>query len=127
MSTMNCRKYSNHTCTNCIAIITQLSSILIKYQLESTYVDSREIVIRRRNNNLQFIADTHRSYDALQYPLMFWKGQLFFVYTINSLEIIYMAKQRLPGQLVYIYIYICMNKTTSIDINLINIFDDTII
>nr|XP_046472567.1 uncharacterized protein LOC124214346 [Neodiprion pinetum] len=35
----------------------------------------REIVIRRRNNNLQFIADTHRSYDALQYPLMFWKGQ----------------------------------------------------
>jgi hypothetical protein len=36
---------------------------------------TREIVIRRRNNNLQFIADTHRSYDALQYPLMFWKGQ----------------------------------------------------
>ncbi|GFT79537.1 uncharacterized protein NPIL_395381, partial [Nephila pilipes] len=37
--------------------------------------DAREIVIRRRNNNLQFIADTHRSYDALQYPLIFWKGQ----------------------------------------------------
>ncbi|XP_072384527.1 uncharacterized protein [Diabrotica undecimpunctata] len=36
---------------------------------------TREIVIRRRNNNLQFIADTHRSYDALQYPLIFWKGQ----------------------------------------------------
>ncbi|XP_044599590.1 uncharacterized protein LOC123275503 [Cotesia glomerata] len=36
---------------------------------------AREIVIRRRNNNLQFIADTHRSYDALQYPLIFWKGQ----------------------------------------------------
>ncbi|GFT98206.1 ATP-dependent DNA helicase [Nephila pilipes] len=34
-----------------------------------------EIVIRRRNNNLQFIADTHRSYDALQYQLIFWKGQ----------------------------------------------------
>ncbi|GFW78967.1 uncharacterized protein TNCV_3305661 [Trichonephila clavipes] len=26
---------------------------------------AREIVIRRRNNILQFIADTHRSYDAL--------------------------------------------------------------
>lgn len=37
--------------------------------------DAREIVIGRRNNNLQFIADTHRSCDALQYPLMFWKGQ----------------------------------------------------
>ncbi|GFS50600.1 uncharacterized protein NPIL_247571 [Nephila pilipes] len=36
---------------------------------------AREIVILRRNNNLQFIADTHRSYDALQYPLIFWKGQ----------------------------------------------------
>ncbi|XP_023224699.1 uncharacterized protein LOC111625712 [Centruroides sculpturatus] len=36
---------------------------------------AREIVIRRRNNNLQFTADTHRSYDALQYPLTFWKGQ----------------------------------------------------
>lgn len=36
---------------------------------------AREIVVRRRSNNLQFIADTHRSYDALQYPLMFWKGQ----------------------------------------------------
>lgn len=35
----------------------------------------REIVIRKRNNNLEFIADTHRSYDALQYPLMFYKGQ----------------------------------------------------
>ena len=36
---------------------------------------TREIVIRRINNNLQFIADTHRSYDALQYPLMLWKEQ----------------------------------------------------
>ncbi|GIY66199.1 helitron_like_N domain-containing protein [Caerostris extrusa] len=36
---------------------------------------SRQIVIRRRDNYLQFIADTHRSYDALQYPLIFWKGQ----------------------------------------------------
>uniref|UniRef100_A0A182HPH8 Helitron helicase-like domain-containing protein n=1 Tax=Anopheles arabiensis TaxID=7173 RepID=A0A182HPH8_ANOAR len=36
---------------------------------------TREIVIRRRNNNLEFISDIHRSYDALQYPLIFWKGQ----------------------------------------------------
>ena len=36
---------------------------------------TREIVIRRRNSNLHFIADTHCSYDALQYPLMIWKGQ----------------------------------------------------
>ena len=36
---------------------------------------TRKIVIRRRNNNLQFTADTHRSYDALQCPLMIWKRQ----------------------------------------------------
>ncbi|XP_044577085.1 uncharacterized protein LOC123260163 [Cotesia glomerata] len=35
----------------------------------------RQIMTRRRNNDLQFISDTHRSYDALQYPLIFWKGQ----------------------------------------------------
>lgn len=32
---------------------------------------TRQIVIRRKNNDLQFMSDTHRSYDALQYPLMF--------------------------------------------------------
>lgn len=36
---------------------------------------TRKIGIRRRNNNLEFITDTHRSYDALQYILMLWKGQ----------------------------------------------------
>jgi hypothetical protein len=36
---------------------------------------AEEIVIRRRNNNLGFIADINRSYDVLQYPLIFWKGQ----------------------------------------------------
>ncbi|XP_044592007.1 uncharacterized protein LOC123270134 [Cotesia glomerata] len=45
---------------------------------------AREIVIRRRNNNLQLIADTHRSYDALQYPLFFWKGQ--DGYSINIIQ-----------------------------------------
>ncbi|XP_046868458.1 uncharacterized protein LOC124460904 isoform X2 [Drosophila willistoni] len=36
---------------------------------------TRQIVIGRRNNSLQSIPDTHRLYDALQYPLIFWKGQ----------------------------------------------------
>lgn len=38
-------------------------------------INPREIMTQRRNHNLEFIADTHRSYDALRYPLMFWKGQ----------------------------------------------------
>ncbi|GBP12603.1 hypothetical protein EVAR_10263_1 [Eumeta japonica] len=57
----------------------------------------REIVIHRRNNNLQFIADTHRSYDVLQYPLMFWKGQ--DGYCIN-------IKQRDPVSVVQLAIHL---------------------
>lgn len=37
--------------------------------------DTRAIVIQRRNDTLQRVAETHRSYDALQYPLVFWEGQ----------------------------------------------------
>ena len=31
----------------------------------------RDIIIHRRGNSLQRISETHRSYDALQYPLIF--------------------------------------------------------
>jgi len=36
--------------------------------------DRRDIVLETRGNSLQRIAVTHRSYDALQYPLIFWAG-----------------------------------------------------
>ena len=35
----------------------------------------RDIVIHCRNDQLQRISETHRSYDALQYPLINWEGQ----------------------------------------------------
>lgn len=37
--------------------------------------DHRDIVINKRDENLQRIAETHRSYDALQYPIIFWQGE----------------------------------------------------
>lgn len=37
--------------------------------------EARDIIIQRRNDNIQRVAETHRSYDALQYPLIFWDGQ----------------------------------------------------
>lgn len=38
-------------------------------------LESRDIVLTRRDSGqLQRISETHRSYDALQYPLMFWQG-----------------------------------------------------
>jgi len=36
---------------------------------------TRDIVLQKRNNTLQRVVETHRSYDALQYPLMFWQGE----------------------------------------------------
>lgn len=39
--------------------------------------NSRDIVLHRRNanNSLERICETHRCYDALQYPLLFWQGE----------------------------------------------------
>ncbi|CAJ0928188.1 unnamed protein product [Ranitomeya imitator] len=36
---------------------------------------SHDIVLQKRNNSLQRVAETHRSYDGLQYPIIFWQGQ----------------------------------------------------
>lgn len=39
-------------------------------------VESRDIVLKRRNGGqLQRVYETHRSYDALQYPIMFCHGE----------------------------------------------------
>lgn len=35
----------------------------------------RDIVLQKRSNEVQHVADTHRSYDALQYLLLFWQGE----------------------------------------------------
>ncbi|KIH68829.1 hypothetical protein ANCDUO_00836 [Ancylostoma duodenale] len=37
--------------------------------------DRRDIIIQKRNDSLQHISGTHRSYDALQYPIIFWEGE----------------------------------------------------
>ena len=36
---------------------------------------TRDIVLQKRNNTLQRVAETHSSYDALQYRLIFWQGE----------------------------------------------------
>lgn len=37
--------------------------------------NSRDIVIQKKNDTLQRVNETHRSYDAMQYPLLFWQGE----------------------------------------------------
>ncbi|KAL8592527.1 hypothetical protein ACOMHN_030212 [Nucella lapillus] len=41
----------------------------------SQQFEKRDIVIQKRDSSLQRVSETHTSYDALQYPLMFWAGQ----------------------------------------------------
>lgn len=38
-------------------------------------INNRDIVIQKRDNTLQRVNETHRKYDALQYPLLFWRGE----------------------------------------------------
>ncbi|GFT32792.1 hypothetical protein TNCV_2815021 [Trichonephila clavipes] len=42
----------------------------------------RDIVLRAHDNTLQRIADTHKFYDALQYPLIFSKGEPVYHFNI---------------------------------------------
>ncbi|UYV67627.1 hypothetical protein LAZ67_5001401 [Cordylochernes scorpioides] len=47
---------------------------------------SRDIVLHQRDNLLQHVSDTHRFYDALQYPLIFWKGQDGYSFHIPQID-----------------------------------------
>ncbi|GFT13405.1 helitron_like_N domain-containing protein [Trichonephila clavipes] len=37
--------------------------------------NSRDIILHRRNGDVQRVSETHRSYDALQYPTLFFQGE----------------------------------------------------
>lgn len=47
---------------------------------------SRVIVLHRRNDHLQRASETHRCYDALQYPILFWKGEDGYHLTIKMVN-----------------------------------------
>lgn len=48
---------------------------------------TRDIVLTRRDSGqLQRVYETHRSYDALQYPLMFWKGDDGYNFDIKMIN-----------------------------------------
>ncbi|XP_050064729.1 uncharacterized protein LOC126553629 [Aphis gossypii] len=49
-------------------------------------LESRDIVLRRRNDQLQRIKETHRSYDALQYPIIFWQGGDGYDFSIKMIN-----------------------------------------
>lgn len=48
--------------------------------------EPRDIIIHRRNNELTCISETHRSYDALQYPIIFWQGENGYHFNIKLID-----------------------------------------
>lgn len=48
--------------------------------------NSRDIVIVKKSNQLQRITETHRSYDALQYPLMHPYGENGYSIDVNQVN-----------------------------------------
>ncbi|XP_026467790.1 uncharacterized protein LOC113371378 [Ctenocephalides felis] len=50
------------------------------------YMQSRDIVLHRRNNELRRVSETHRSYDALQYPLIFWQGEDGYHFSVKMVN-----------------------------------------
>ena len=46
----------------------------------------RDIVIQRRDQQLRRIDEMHPSYDALQYPLIFWTGNDTYHYTLKQVN-----------------------------------------
>ncbi|UYV61805.1 hypothetical protein LAZ67_1006674, partial [Cordylochernes scorpioides] len=45
--------------------------------------NSRDIILHRRNGGVQKVSETHRSYDALQYPILVWQGEDGYHFNIN--------------------------------------------
>ncbi|XP_036341751.1 uncharacterized protein LOC118751090, partial [Rhagoletis pomonella] len=51
-----------------------------------TEFDRRDIIIHRRNANVQRVSETHRSYDALQYPVLFPHGEEGYHFNIRQVD-----------------------------------------
>lgn len=62
-------------------IVNEVAIIMVDQQH-----DKRDIIIQRRNDTLQRVSETHRLYDALQYPLIFWKGQDGYHFNIKQIN-----------------------------------------
>ncbi|XP_026467796.1 uncharacterized protein LOC113371383 [Ctenocephalides felis] len=73
------RPSGTHERTFNAPIVDEVAILIVGEQLEK-----RDIVLSRRDTGqLQQISETHRSYDSLQYPLMFWQGEDGYYYNIK--------------------------------------------
>ncbi|GFY32140.1 helitron_like_N domain-containing protein [Trichonephila clavipes] len=48
--------------------------------------ESRDIILRRRSGDIQRVSESHRSYDGLQYPILFWRGDDGYHFNIKMIN-----------------------------------------
>ncbi|GFX59287.1 ATP-dependent DNA helicase [Trichonephila clavipes] len=48
--------------------------------------ESRDIILHRRSGDIQRVSETHRSYDGLQYPILFWRGDDGYHFSIKMIN-----------------------------------------
>ncbi|GFT07427.1 ATP-dependent DNA helicase [Trichonephila clavipes] len=48
--------------------------------------ESRDIILHRRSGDIQRVSETHRSYDGLQYPILFWRGDDGYNFNIKMIN-----------------------------------------
>ncbi|GFU28201.1 ATP-dependent DNA helicase [Trichonephila clavipes] len=48
--------------------------------------ESRDIILHRRSGDIQRVSETHRSYDGLQYPILFWRGDDGYHFNIKMIK-----------------------------------------
>lgn len=56
-------------------------------------LEARDIVLHRRNDRLQRVYETHRPYDSLQYPIIFWKGEMTVIKILFYLQVLKVIKK----------------------------------
>lgn len=61
--------------------IDEVAIVIVGEQFEA-----RDIIIHRRNDALKRVSETHRSYDALQYPIIFWQGEDGYHFTLKQIN-----------------------------------------
>ncbi|GFW34180.1 helitron_like_N domain-containing protein [Trichonephila clavipes] len=48
--------------------------------------ESRDIILHRRSGDIQRVSETHRSYDGVQYPILFWRGDDGYHFNIKMIN-----------------------------------------
>lgn len=51
-----------------------------------TEFGKRDIVVEKRNTGLKRVSETHRLYDALQYPIIFWNGEEGYNFNVMQID-----------------------------------------